>query len=241
MPAIARPIIFLVRFQEVHVQQTCEGGKDREAAITEPHDDRKSVTIFRIEVLLKKTSPKIWRCIEVSSKTSLDQFHRILQIVMGWKNCHLHEFHFGGRRYGVPHPQFDLSGRVLSEDSVLLSDALPQPGSKIDYLYDLRCQWIHGLSLMERVEPGPKSIYPRLLEGKNSCPPEDCGGPAGYSELKRILKQPSDHTDDLSNAVRNWAHETGFDPSIFLLDNAIVELRNETNRTLVGAAHSVPQ
>jgi len=36
---------------------------------------------------------------ELSSQRTLKQFHRILQIAMGWKDCHLHEFMLGGPSY----------------------------------------------------------------------------------------------------------------------------------------------
>ena len=30
--------------------------------------------------------------------------------------------------------------------------------------------------------------YPICLDGQRACPPEDCGGPWGYSELLEVLK-----------------------------------------------------
>lgn len=37
-------------------------------------------------------------------------------------------------------------------------------------------------------EPGRK--YPVCLEGRRSCPPEDCGGPWGYQDMLAILANP---------------------------------------------------
>ena len=31
------------------------------------------------------------------------------------------------------------------------------------------------------------------MAGKGACPPEDCGGPWGYAELKIILDDPKHH------------------------------------------------
>jgi hypothetical protein len=42
---------------------------------------------------------------ELSSQTTLKQFHCILQIAMGWEDCHLHEFVVDQKRYGTPHPE----------------------------------------------------------------------------------------------------------------------------------------
>jgi hypothetical protein len=58
--------------------------------------------LYRVHVSLREIEPAIWRRIELSSQTTLRQFHRILQIAMGWENYHLHEYIVDGRRYGTP-------------------------------------------------------------------------------------------------------------------------------------------
>ncbi len=45
--------------------------------------------IYRVHVAVIDIEPPIWRRIELSSRTTLKQFHRILQIAMGWENYHL--------------------------------------------------------------------------------------------------------------------------------------------------------
>jgi len=54
--------------------------------------------LYRVHVSLREIEPAIWRRIELSSQTTLKQFHRILQIAMGWENYHLHEHIVDGRR-----------------------------------------------------------------------------------------------------------------------------------------------
>ncbi|MGB9617326.1 MAG: IS1096 element passenger TnpR family protein [Desulfomonilaceae bacterium] len=34
----------------------------------------------------------MWRAILVSPDTRLSELHKILQVVMGWRDAHLHEF-----------------------------------------------------------------------------------------------------------------------------------------------------
>ncbi len=68
--------------------------------------------MFRVHVSLREIEPPIWRRIELSGQTTLKQFHRILQIAMGWENNHLHEFIGDGRRYGSPDPAYDEPGDV---------------------------------------------------------------------------------------------------------------------------------
>jgi hypothetical protein len=56
------------------------------------------MTIYRIHVALLDIDPLIWRRIEVSSRTTLREFHRILRIAMGWTGSPLHEFLVGKQR-----------------------------------------------------------------------------------------------------------------------------------------------
>ncbi len=48
--------------------------------------------ILQIHVSLQGSHPYIWRRIQVRKDTSFFELHHILQIAMGWKNSHLHEF-----------------------------------------------------------------------------------------------------------------------------------------------------
>ncbi len=57
-----------------------------------------------------QASPR--RRLGLLSQTTLKQFHRILQLVMGWENYHFHEFLVGTKRYGVPDPTYDAPSDV---------------------------------------------------------------------------------------------------------------------------------
>ena len=56
------------------------------------------------------------------------------QAAFGWWNSHLHEFRIGGRDYGVPDPDWDMS-QVLDETRYRL-DKLAAEGDKFRYVYD---------------------------------------------------------------------------------------------------------
>ena len=49
--------------------------------------------VYQIKVTMKGIRPPIWRRFEVLSDTTLDNLHLILQVVMGWGNCHLPRVH----------------------------------------------------------------------------------------------------------------------------------------------------
>ena len=60
----------------------------------------KSLCVYQFKITLKNIRPLIWRRLLVRSDTSLAEFHDIVQIVMGWKDCHLHQFSIEGQIYG---------------------------------------------------------------------------------------------------------------------------------------------
>jgi hypothetical protein len=154
------------------------------------------------------------------------QFHRILQIGMGWENYHLHEFIIDGRRYGTPDPAYDEPGDVIAEGSVCLTDVLHVPEEQIGYIYDFGDYWQHVIRLEAILSEEPGSGYPRVLNGARSCPPEDCGGTGGYSDLLEILTDP---THEEFEHMREWAG-LRFNAEVFFPRDANARLRR--NRSL---------
>ena len=65
---------------------------------------------------------------------------------------------------------------------------------------------------MEKILPREKEIdYPRCIKGKRACPPEDCGGPWGYKDFLKILKDPKHEEHD---EMLEWVGGE-FDPEHF--------------------------
>jgi hypothetical protein len=185
--------------------------------------------IYRVRVVLQDIKPPIWREIELASQTTLKQFHRILQIAMGWEDYHLHEFVVKTRRYGIPDPEFDLgdsANEVTSERKVSLAEVLPKPGSSMLYLYDFGDSWHHEIKLEAVSRPEPDTFYPRVVKGARSCPPEDCGGTPGYEDLLEILLDPAHEEFD---HMRAWVGPK-FNAEVFSLDAVNQRLRK--NRSL---------
>src|SRR2546426_5614121 len=63
--------------------------------------------VYQLHVRLAYIEPPIWRRIVVSGQVTLFGLHRLLQVVMGWENYHLHQFIAGSTRYGEPDPEFE--------------------------------------------------------------------------------------------------------------------------------------
>src|SRR5262245_47793984 len=70
--------------------------------------------IYQIKVTLLDTDPSIWRRLLVPADLTLEQLHHVLQLAMGWKDCHMHEFRIGQQRLGAPEGGSSEWGRSIN-------------------------------------------------------------------------------------------------------------------------------
>ncbi len=143
--------------------------------------------IYQCKVSLKGLIPPIWRKIQVSSDIRLDEFHRVLQTVMGWGNYHAYRFIISGVSYG--HTEATGSAGPDAAE-VSLGQVVEAEGSKFIYVYDLADDWQHVVKVEKILPPQPGIQYPICLAGQRACPPEECGGIWEYSNLLEILQNP---------------------------------------------------
>ncbi len=178
--------------------------------------------IFQIQIALRGGQPKIWRRILIPSDLLLSDFHMIIQITMGWTNSHLHQFIKNRTFYTERMEEDDLWDEMDNVDykKMKVSDLLLKEKEKIVYEYDFGDSWEHDI-ILEKILPIDNSLkYPICLTGEMNCPPEDCGGVWGYSELLEILKDP-EHEE--YESYIEWLDEE-FDAEYFNI--------NEVNRLL---------
>lgn len=175
--------------------------------------------LFLLKVTLEGIRPPIWRRVLVPSDLTLAKLHHVLQIAMGWTNSHLHQFVVGNAHYGVPDP---AGPNVENEKRVTLGELIVA-GDRFLYEYDFGDGWVHKVAV-EKAEPAsPLALFPRCLEGRRACPPEDCGGTGGYTRLVEILRDPKHPEHQETQA---WLGGP-FNPEAFDLDpvNAAIEAR----------------
>jgi Plasmid pRiA4b ORF-3-like protein len=184
---------------------------------------RKNRDSYQFKVVLRDISPPIWRQFRVWGDATLAQLHRILQMVMGWENCHLYEFRIGGRIYGDP--DLDDEWEIIDAKKTRVRNVLPGVGAEFEYEYDFGDDWQHDLLLEAVVQSGPDTLCPRCLAGERSCPPEDVGGSRGYADYLEALADPDHEEHDDMMAWRgpfapeefsvekvNWEIEKKFRP-----------------------------
>jgi hypothetical protein len=173
---------------------------------------------YVLKITLEGTRPAIWRRVLVPGDATLGWLHAVLQLAMGWTNSHLHVFRAGDRIYSDPQFQLQESGdglEMFSENKISLEEVLPQPNSKLEYEYDFGDSWHHTILAEEILPPGDAPIKAaKCLGGERACPPEDCGGPPGFENLRQIMRKPS-HREHA--AMRQWLgrrfEEEEFDPA----------------------------
>ncbi|MEJ7586938.1 MAG: plasmid pRiA4b ORF-3 family protein [Ferruginibacter sp.] len=100
----------------------------------------------------------------------------------------------------------------LDLSKTLLTDVVSLEKDSFHYNYDFGDCWLHEISIDQLVEKEAGTLYPTCIGGQLNCPPEDCGGIAGFNNIKIIL-QDKKHPE--YKEIRNWVGKNydtkGFD------------------------------
>ena len=185
-----------------------------------------NVKKYTLRIKLRGISPSIWRKIEVPSNVKLTSLAEIIITAMGWQNEHLHQFVTKGRteHYTTAKKDDDddfWSGRQLWGGDYTIGHLLKAEKEKVTFEYDFGDGWEHDVTLSKVEEyADDESHTVKLISGKRACPPEDCGGVWGYSDLCEAMKHPySKHAKEL----KEWLGYK-FDPEEFWLEDVREEV-----------------
>jgi hypothetical protein len=167
--------------------------------------------MIELRITIADIEPPIWRQIRVPDTYTLDQLHRVIQLLFGWLDYHLYAFRIGERRFEEP----DEEAEGEDSTTTLLRDLKLTGGARFTYTYDFGDNWVHeievkNLYIVTPVEDDDERLLPRLYGGERAGPHEDSGGPWGYQEMVEALRDPShpEHT-----RFRRWAGD--YDPERF--------------------------
>ncbi len=139
--------------------------------------------VLQLKIAVRGVSkPPVWRRVQVRADTTFAGLHEVIQAAFGWTDTHLHSFEYEGVRIGAPDP--DWEDGTEDENDIALAEVLLGPKDRVRYTYDFGDDWEHDIIVEKVIEPSADDRRPVLMAGKGACPPEDCGGPWGYSELK---------------------------------------------------------
>jgi hypothetical protein len=147
--------------------------------------------VYQIRIGLLEINPLIWRRFLIPANVTLHRLHLVLQDVMGWQNYHLYRFQVGKKEYSTPDPDNDFYELDFKNSyRAKLGNILKEKGSIFLYEYDFGDGWEHQLLVEDIIGRDPEKRYPVCIEGENSSPHEDSGGPHRYMEMLEIIKNP---------------------------------------------------
>ena len=139
-----------------------------------------SGSILQLKLWLKLVSPMVWRRVLVPSTCTLRELHGVIQVAMGWEGIHLYQFCLRAVRYG----SWELSA---SSPEVALAALRLRKGARFAYEYDLNIPWRHEVRIEDHLSGEPGTAHPRCIGGNGTCPPENCGGPAGFMAERNAM------------------------------------------------------
>jgi len=151
--------------------------------------NRRPSVVWKVDISLRHVSPTAWRSILVRPETKLGMLHRYIQAAMGWRDCHLFEFSIDRKTYGIPHP--DIGKKVFDARRYTLARLFQKPEGKFAYVYDFGDWWEHDVEIAGQQLAEYRKQYPICVDGAEPCPPEDCGGPDGYNDVRLALRNRS--------------------------------------------------
>lgn len=158
--------------------------------------------IHQLTITLLAIEPSIWRRLQVPASIKLCCLHSAIQVVMGWKDTHLHNFRRDGKCWGVPiYDEFDESN-LIAETKTQLAELLKAEGDSLTYVYDFGDNWEHEVILEKIIPTNAPLKRPICLDGARRCPPEDVGGVLGYERFLELIFDPT--CDDYADIV-GWA------------------------------------
>jgi hypothetical protein len=159
----------------------------------------------------------------MSDEIPLSKLHRVLQLLFKWEGYHLHDFVANRIVYSVPsHEDRDFDRNVVDEKLVPLNRIIHHVGETFLYRYDFGDDWHHDIVLEAIMLAEPDAVYPRCIAGARNAPPEDSGGPWGYTEYVEALSDPA---HDRHDELLDW--NGPFDPEEFSLAAVNASLQRE--------------
>ena len=175
----------------------------------------KNNALYQLKVSLVGAKPVIWRRVNVQSKLTLAQLHEVLQVVMGWEDCHLHSFTVQGQTFSDADTCENIED-FRDESKVTLAEVLQQVKDQMSYEYDFGEGWEH-LIVLEKILPVTLShSLAEVLVGEGACPLEDIGGLDGWYYFLDVIAHPDseEYQDEEHQQMCEWVEE-GFNPRFY--------------------------
>ena len=146
-----------------------------------------SLSAYQLHIVLRRTSPHLWRRVLVRSDSTLRQLDQTVQALFGWADTYPHRFVLRGRFLGASPA---AAGSTLPSADLRLAELQLQLQER--FFYDYRFHdahtpvWRHQLRL-ERILAADRDAYPTCLGGVGSPPLEDTHSPRELADLVELF------------------------------------------------------
>ncbi|XP_051161052.1 uncharacterized protein y4hQ-like [Leptopilina boulardi] len=151
--------------------------------------------IYEFKIILRDVKPMIWRQIQLPENYTFGHLSDSIISSMGWYGTHMHQFYvknsLTGKREIIgekPNSQ-QYSITTIWENDIEISKYFIENQKKAIYIYDMNDAWIHDIILINIFNAVANVNYPKCIDGKGACPPDDCGGSSGYMHLLSLRKK----------------------------------------------------
>ncbi len=192
--------IIKARFGEHHSDSTARAKKKEDTP----------APLYQLHVSLAFSEPVIWRRLLVPGELTLQEFHRVLQVCMGWSGEFNHQFYIGKIFYSAS--ASSTEGMRFHEANHLLADLEEAVKWCCTYIYDAGDGWEHEIILEDALPADKRRVSPRVIDGEWAAPPESIDGVHRYTELLYALENPQDEKSKKLLLAHDLA---GFDPYRF--------------------------
>ncbi len=162
-------------------------GQDKVGAVIEHRPPR----LLQFKARLRGVHPAVWRRFTLGDNLSIADLHRVIQLLMGWEDEHLHRFRIHGRDYGVEY----MGGLSFDEDAgtVPLSRFSLRPTERFLYEYDFTDGWEIEIRVESVIDEAvsEEKLIPLCTAGREPAPPDGSGGPRIYAQQRLDAVGPS--------------------------------------------------
>ncbi len=173
-------------------------------------EEKKPAPIYQFHISLSFSEPLIWRRIRVPGEMTLQQFHRVLQVCMGWSGEHNHQFYVGKVFYNRGHSgDQKKSYNEADYDLHSLEEAMKWC---FTYIYDAGDGWEHEIVVEETLPAESGQKLPEVIDGEWACPPEEIGNVHNYEEYIYAWENPD---SDKNQRILSQYALSDFDPYAF--------------------------
>lgn len=184
-----------------------------------PTPPRPQPVALRVELL--DVAPLVWWRVLVSNQWTLASLHAYLQWVVGWTDSHAHEFQVGASAvapdWWIQEVGLDADvSHYRDERRVSVAAVVSELGTRgeFEYRYDMGDSWRHRIVIESPLASwtNKDQSLPVCMAGENACPPEDVGGPHGYTLFLEILgDRKREQHEDMVRWIGGVFDPKGFD------------------------------